>query len=408
MFLKFAWRYFRAKKSANAINIIAWVTTCVIGFATCCQVLVLSVYNGFEDLVKSLYSSFYTDLRIEPASGKVIQLSAADIQAIKNTTGIAAQSLIAEDKAILQGVAGQTYVNIKGVDEQYPQVSGLPGKIIAGNYTLSTNADSMPGIIVGVGVQNAARITVSEAFEKEIVVLTTSRRNVESADPLASLSEGEAAVDGIFAIQQDFDNSYAVTNLAFLKRQLGFTENEYSAVEIKLKPGAKLAVVKKQLQAKLGNKVKLLSLYEQNSNLYNTIRLEKWAIFAVLTLILIVAAFNIVSALSMLVIEKEKDIAILQSMGTGSRQLVKIFMAEGMLLGLIGAAAGIGLATVICLLQLKFHFVKMYGGSFLIDYFPVKMLATDFLLVCSTIVCITVLSSIVPALKAARQKHSLK
>ncbi len=406
MVAKFAWRYFRAKKSANAINIIAWVTTCVIGFATCCQVLVLSVYNGFEDLVKSLYSSFYTDIKIIPAKGKTITLSVAQIASIKKNPAVAAISLIAEDKAILQNADQQTFVNLKGVDENYNKVSGLPFNIVSGKYAVGGIDD--PKIVVGVGVQNAAAITINPAFATESVTLTLPKRNVESTDPLASLSEGTAEVNASFSIQQDFDNNYAVTNLAFVKQQMAFLPDEYSAAEIKLKVGSVIDEAKSSLQKQLGNAVVVQTLYEQNSNLYNTIRVEKWAIYAVLTLILIIAAFNMISALSMLVIEKQRDISILQSMGAGKWKIIKIFLAEGFLLGTIGAASGIALATIICLLQLKFKFIKMAGGSFLIDYFPVKLIASDFILVGSSILVITALSSWVPAFKASRQGLALK
>ena len=406
MIARFAWRYFRAKKSANAINIIAWVTTCVIGFATCCQVLVLSVYNGFEDLVKSLYSSFYTDIKIVPATGKTIMLTAQQIAVINNNPSVAAISMIVEDKGILQNGEQQTFINLKGVDENYGKVSGLPSKIVSGKYSVGTLDN--PALVVGTGVQNAADITVSPAFDAQSVIVTLPKRGVNSIDPLAALSEGHANVDATFSIQQDFDNSYAITNIAFIKQQMSFLPDEYSAAEIRLNTGTVIADAKSSLQKQLGDEVKVLTLYEQNSNLYNTIRLEKWAIYAVLTLILIVAAFNMVSALSMLVIEKQKDISILQSMGTSKWKIIKIFLAEGFLLGSIGAAAGILLATIICLLQIKFQFIKMYGGSFLIDYFPVKLLASDFLLVASSIFVITALSSWVPAFKASRQKFALK
>ncbi len=406
MFLKFAWRYFRAKKSANAINIIAWVTTCVIAFATCCQVLVLSVYNGFEDLVKSMYSSFYTDLKILPASGKTFLLTPQQQNAINALPGIAAMSMIAEDKAILQNGTQQTFVNAKGVDNNYYKVSGLPFKVVNGNFNVGILSN--PGIVVGVGVQNAADISMNTAFDKELITLTLPKKNVESSDPLASLSEGNVVANGVFAIQQDFDNNYAITNIDFLKRQMNFAPEEFSAAEIKIKPTVKPTEAQRQVEDLLGENFQVQTLYQQNSNLYNTIRLEKWAIYAVLTLILIVAAFNMVSALSMLVIEKEKDISILQSMGSPRSMIRKIFLAEGMLLGFVGAVIGIALATIICLIQLKFHLIKMGGGSFLIDYFPVKLLVSDFLLVSATIFCISLLASWVPAYKASKQMIVLK
>lgn len=180
MYLTFAWRYFKAKKSANAINIISWVTTGVIAFATCCQVLVLSVFNGFEDLVKSLYSSFYTDLKILPANGKTFVMDSAQIREIKLQPLIRNVSMIAEEKALLQNEDAQTVVYLKGVDENYPAVSGLPGKITSGIFNPGTLEN--PGIIVGTGIQNATAINVNPAFApppltiilpKKITLVTT-------------------------------------------------------------------------------------------------------------------------------------------------------------------------------------------------------------------------------------------
>lgn len=406
MYFNFAWRYFRAKKSANAINIIAWVTTGVIAFATCCQVLVMSVFNGFEGLVKSLYSSFYSDIKILPAKGKTFTLLPAQIDQISNMNLVEAASLVAEDKALLQNEDAQTVVMMKGVDENYGKVSGVPGKISSGIFETGT-ADE-PGLIVGYGIQNAVNIIVDSVFAPSEITVSLPKRHVNVADPLESIGQGNAKARGVFAIQQDFDNNYAITNIGFVKQQMNFEPDEYSAVEIKLKKNADIADAKSALQQLLPSGYTIQTRYEQNTSLYNTMRLEKWAIFAVLTLILVIAAFNMISAVTMLVLEKKKDISILRSMGGNSSLVQKIFLSEGMLLGIIGAAIGIGLASIICLLQLKFHLVKLQGGSFLINYFPVKLMATDFLLVAFTSLFIAFLASWFPSQKAARQPMELK
>lgn len=406
MYLAFAWRYFKAKKSANAINIIAWVTTAVIAFATCCQVLVLSVFNGFEDLVKSLYSSFYSDLKIVPASGKTFVFTSAQFNKIKEQPYVQAVSMIVQEKALLQNGENQTVVNLKGVDDNYEKVSGLPAKISTGKFNTGTIDD--PNLIVGYGLQNAAAITVNEAFAPTQLTLILPKRNSGSTDPTASISEGFAKATAVFTIQQEFDNSYAITNIDFTRQQMGLAADEFTAAEIKLKYGEDIQSRMEELQKITGDSLTVQSRYQQNMTLYNTMRMEKWAIYAVLTLILIIAAFNMVSALTMLVLEKKKDISILQSMG-GSRSFIrKIFLSEGLLLGGIGAIAGISLAVIICLLQIKFKFIKLQGGSFLIDYFPVKLVGTDFILVAGTAALIALLASLVPAIKASRQAIELK
>ena len=407
MYLTFAWRYFKAKKSANAINIIAWVTVGVIAFATACQILVLSVFNGFEDLVKSLYSSFYPDIKVTPVKGKTFLLTSAQLKSIQQQRGVKAVSMIAEEKALLQNEDRQTIVFLKGVDESYSLVTGVAEKTSEGLFNTGTAAE--PGIVVGAGIQNAAAIFIDHNLgSPELTIILPKKGKVSASDPMQSLSEGNVKATGIFTIQQDFDNKYAITNIDFVKQQMGFAADEYSAAEIKLDANADMYEMQEQLAPLLGKNYLVQNKYEQNTSLYNTMKMEKWAIYAVLTLILLIAAFNMVSALTMLVLEKQKDISVLQSMGADKKMILKIFLSEGLLLGGIGAFSGILMALAICLLQVKFHLVKLQGGSFLIDYFPVKLHAPDFLLVSSTVALIAFLASWFPARKAASQLIELR
>jgi lipoprotein-releasing system permease protein len=405
MYITFAWRYFKAKKSANAVNIIAWVTISVIAFATACQVLVLSVFNGFEELVKSLYSSFYTDIKIMPEKGKTFTLTPAQITLLKQQSGIKAISLIAEDKALLQNEEMQTQVYLKGVDENYQMVSGVPGKIVEGKFNIGVSDE--PGLIVGTGIQNAAAVNVDGRMGASMVTIILPKKGRVSV-PDQSLSEGNIKATGVFSIQQEFDNKYAITNIDFVKQQMGFATDEYSAAEIKLNDNADLLNIQLQLGKLLGNTYKVQTKYEQNTSLYSTMKMEKWAIYAVLTLILFIAAFNMISALTMLVLEKQKDISVLQSMGAHNNLILKIFLSEGILLAGIGAITGISMALIICFAQIKLKLIKLQGGSFLIDYFPVKLQVTDLLLVLFTVTFITFLASWFPARKAANQLIELR
>ncbi|RYG48709.1 MAG: ABC transporter permease [Chitinophagaceae bacterium] len=405
MYLQFAWRYFRAKKSANAINIIAWVTTSVIAFATCCQVLVLSVFNGFEELVRSLYSTFYADLKVSPHAGKTIFLTPQQISEVRKQPYVAAASLVVEEKALLQNGEAQTVVYLKGVDENYTRVSGIDDKIVRGEFAIGSVDE--PGMIMGSGIQSATGISTNPAFNTDPTTIILPKKTL-SKDPLESLSEGNVTATGVFAIQQEFDNQFALTNINFVRQQMALEPDEYSAIEIRLNEKENIEDRKADLIKLLGTNYKVQTKYEQNTNLYNTMRTEKWAIFAVLTLILIIAAFNMISALTMLVLEKKRDIAILQSMGSRRSQLRKIFLSEGLLLGVLGAATGILLAVVISLLQLKYEFIPLQGGSFLIDHFPVKLIWTDFLLVSGAALLIAFIASWFPAYKASRQPLNLR
>ena len=406
MYFTFAWRYFKAKKSTNAINIIAWVTVSVIAFATCCQVLVLSVFNGLEGLVKSLYSSFYTDLKVSPATGKTFVLTAGQINSLQQQHTVEYISMVAEEKALLKNHDEQTVVSLKGVDDNYSKVSGVAAKTNRGIY--NTGTTDSPLLVAGAGIQNAVGLNIDPAMQTGELTVILPKKNNSSNDITQSMSEGNLQAVGVFTIQQDFDSKYAITNIGFVKQQMGFAVDEYSAIEIKLKEKTDPVEAKDELQKLLGNNYAIATKYEQNTSLYNTMRLEKWAIYGVLTLILIIAAFNMVSALTMLVLEKRKDISVLQSMGADRKAIHKIFLAEGVLLGGIGSLAGILLAVIICLLQIKFRLVKIEGGSFLINYFPVKMIATDFLLVCATAVAIAFIAAWFPAYKASKQMIELR
>lgn len=404
MYLKFAWRYFKAKKSANAINIIAWVTVIVIAFATCCQILVLSVFNGFEGLVKSLYSSFYADIKISPAKGKSFVITPEKISELKKTGVIDAVSGVIEEKALLKNNEQQTFIHIKGVDENYEKISGVPQKIVSGVFDVG-NADN-PGLVAGVGVQSAAGMSVDTMYMPDEMVVILPRRTHVSAGIEDALSEGNVTAKGSFAIQQDFDNQYAITNINFLRGQMGYNSTEYSAFEVRLnnKVSEKSAI--KAIKAVLGNGFLVQNRYQQNSSLYNTMQLEKWAIYAVLTLILIIAAFNMVSALTMLVLEKKQDISVLKSMGSNATAIKKIFVTEGLLLGVIGTFFGLLLSLGIAFLQMKFKLLKLQGGSFLIDYYPVEIKLVDILLVVLTAILITFIAAWIPAARASKQPLS--
>ena len=405
MYLKFAWRYFKAKKSTNAINIISWVTAGVIAFSTLCQVLVLSVFNGFEDLVKSLYSNFYADVKVVPAKGKTFVMTQAQLNAIHKMSGVSGTSLDVEEKALLQSGEQQTVVLLKGVDSNYYQVSGVAKKMYHGVFNVG--ALDKPKLILGAGIENALGIQADRNLFP-VTVFLPKKTNSNSPDPLSALSEGNATTSGSFAIQQDFDNKYVITNLAFMKQQMNYKPDEYSALEISLSKPSQSEEFTKKLQDKLGGQFKVLTKFQQNASLYNSMRLEKWVIYAVLTLILIIAAFNMVGALTMLVLEKRKDISVLQSLGADSALIKKIFLSEGILLAVVGAGTGIVLALIVAFLQMKFHLIKLIGNSFLIDYFPVKLVVTDFILVALTSLIIAFCASWFPARKASQQMFNLK
>jgi len=401
----FAWRYFKAKKSTNAINIISWISIGAIVIGTAALILMMGVFNGLEGLVKSLYSSFYSEMNISAARGKTITVTNDQLQKLKGLSGVKNFSLVAEEKGLLQNGNYQSVVVLKGVDENYRYVTGVADHIIRGNYDLGTADD--PRLILGAGVENAVGVLADRNL-LALMIYLPKMNSSELIDPLQNISADSINTSGTFVIQQDFDNKYAITNLAFVKGMLGFQPDRYSGVEISLKDATVADNLKQQLQKIFGSEYKVQTRYEQNQSLYSIMRAEKWVIYAVLVLIMVIFSFTLVSSLTMLVIEKEKDISVLHALG-GSRNFIqRIFLSAGLLITLIGAGAGILLALLIAWMQINYKLIPLSGESFLIDYYPVTLKAGDLLLVAVTVIVIAVLASWTPSRKAALNEFSLR
>ncbi|MFT4093122.1 MAG: FtsX-like permease family protein [Niabella sp.] len=405
MYPLFAWRYFKAKKSTNVINIIAWICIVAIVVGTASLILVLSVFNGFEGLVKSLYASFYPDLKISPAAGKIMTLTGEQLKKLQSLESIKNFSLVVEEKAILQNGNYQSIVHLKGVDNYYKQTVSVNQHIYSGKFDIGTG--SKPLLVLGVGIESSLGIRAG-SDTGPLTIYVPRKSNSEQFNELEDISSDTIHTAGSFMIQQEFDNQYVITNLPFLRNAMKLAPNEYSGVEIALKDPARADVVAGQVAAILNKNYKVQNRYQQNESLYSIMNLERWVFYAVLCIILVVAAFNMVGALTMLVLEKQKDISVLNALGANRNLILKIFLGEGFLLAIIGGAIGMILALALVLLQQQFHIVPLQGGSFLIDYFPVELQITDFLLVTLTVFVVAFLASWFPALKASRQEFSLR
>jgi lipoprotein-releasing system permease protein len=403
--LRFAWRYFRAKKSTHAINIISWVSVTAITFGTAALITIFSAFNGFESLVKSLYATFYPDLRISSMKGKTILISADQIQALKKVNGVSGISMIVEEKSLLQNGSLQSVVTIKGVDKNYAKISGVDSSIYHGVY--ETGNLDRPGLVMGIGVEQSLGLQADRSIYPLTVYLPRKGTNPVS-DPLSAVSSAIAYPQGSFAIQSEFDNKYVLTDLDFVKNYMQYKTDEYSAIEVKTDQGADLKQVKENMDKILGNTSLIEDRYEQNRTLYSTINLEKWAIYAIFTLILVVAAFNIVGSLSMLVLEKKKDIQVLKSMGATDPLIQKIFLAEGVFIGLLGTLTGMLISLFVYYLQTRYKLIPLEGATFLIDYYPLKLLVSDFVLVGSTVFIIAMGSAWIPARRAAQEVMELR
>jgi lipoprotein-releasing system permease protein len=312
---------------------------------------------------------------------------------------------VAEDRALLQNHELQTVVVVKGVDDQYPKVSNLPTKLVRGRYELGTA--EQPRAVMGVGIENAIGV-LADRMLMPLTVYMPRKGITDMQNPLEALSEGMLVPAGSFTVQMEFDNKYVMTNLDFARQYLSYGPDEYSSVELAADQQERIPEIKQALQQMLGTAFKVEDRFEQNRTLYTTINLEKWAIYSIFTLILLVASFNMVGALSMLVLEKKKDIQVLRAMGASESLIMKIFIAEGLVLAGIGALGGVLLALLLYYLQVNYKLVPLQGDSFLIDYYPVKLVWRDFVLVVTTALGIGFLASWFPAYRASRQAFELR
>jgi len=361
-----------------------------------------------------LYSSFYTDLKVSPSSGKVIHISAAQLQKLKTIRGIRNSSLVVEEKALVQNLSAegdyQSVVYVKGVDENYRYTTGVADHLIhsdPNNKTFELGDSTIPKMIVGAGVEGALGI-VADRNISPLKIYLPRKSNSDQINLLEDISSDTIRTSDAFLIQQDFDNKYAITNIYFMKKALKLGPDEYSGLEIALTDPSSTASIKKSVKEIFSEGYLVQNKYEQNRSLYSIMNMERWVIYGVLCLILVVAAFNMIGALTMLVLEKQKDISVLHALGGHRGFIQKVFLSEGMLLALIGGGIGMLLALLIGWLQIRFHLIPLTGGSFLINYFPVKLRLMDFLLVGATVLFVAIIASWFPARKAAAQEFSLR
>jgi lipoprotein-releasing system permease protein len=401
----FAWRYFKAKKTTNAINVISWISIVAIIIGTASLILVLSVFNGFEGLVKSLYSSFYPDLKVSPLSGKEITLTPEQLQKLRSLKGIKNISLVVEEKALLKNGDYQSIISLKGVDENFTSVTSVQDHMVKGDFNTGTAEEAL--LVLGAGIENAVGVQT----DRNLIPLTIylpRKGEVSLSDPFKSLSVDTINTSGTFLIQQDFDNKYAITNLAFVKNMLSMDADTYGSAEIAITPNADIEETQDEVNKILGKNYLVQNRFEQNASLYSVMQVEKWMIYAILSLILVVAAFNMIGALTMLVLEKKQDISVLHALGADRSFIQNIFLNSGILLALIGGGVGMLLAFFIGMAQTKFHLIPLQGNTFMVDYFPVKMVYSDFLLVSFTVLVTAVIASWIPARKAALQQFILR
>ena len=386
-------RYLISKKSHNIINLISGISMVGVAVGTAALIIVLSVFNGFESVVKSLFSVFDPDIEITIVQGKTFHSNQVNEDQIRSLPGVISYTEVVEENALLYYKKQQYLATIKGVDSLYQHNSPLDSLLVTGEMTLQD--DSLDFAVPGYGIAYFLDIDMN-APDNFISVYIPKRKGNITGMPQESFYSELIRPIGIFSVQQDFDDKYMLVPLRFARRLLDYSD-EVTSIELRLAKGADTRRIQEKIATIAGPEFRVQNRFQQQEVLYKIMKTEKWAVFLILTFILIVASFNVVGSLTMLILDKQKDIGILRSLGARDATIKQIFFLEGLLITLTGAIAGLILGLLVCILQLKFGFVKLQGGgSFIMDSYPVQMMLTDFIYVFITIALIGIASAWLP------------
>lgn len=363
------------------------------------MIIVFSALNGFEGLVKSLYNSFYPEIIIQPAVGKVFEYN-EDLKAkLANTEGVLFISETLEEKALIKNGDQQVIATIKGVDEIYTQVTQLKDRVVRGKYLLNDQYHNNY-VILGAGLEYRLGVNVSDQLEQLKVYLPRRGRN-SSILPSQAFVSRSLFPAGAFSIQSDFDMKYAIVPLAISRELLKYDDNIVSQLELKINSTKSLTAVQESIKVNLGTDYIVKNQFEQNETLYQVMRLESWAVYFILSLILILAVFNIAGFLIMLLLDKKKDIFILKSMGADRSMIQNIFIYEGLTISFLGCFIGLILSIVIISLQQHFGFIKIEGATFVVSTYPFEMKWIDFVVVGLTVLGISFIAAYLPTRRIA-------
>lgn len=378
-------RYLFAKKSRNAINVISAVSVAGVAVGTMALIIILSVFNGLETMVSAIFNKFDPDIKIIAAEGKTFIPDTSRLKLLANVDGVLCYALAIEENALLKYGDRQTIATIKGVDDNYAMVSNIDSSMFDGEFILSDEKGrnyAIPGI--GVAQYLGLRVNFVEPLNI-IVPRRTGSININADEnPLKKIYIHPS---GIFEVEKDYDSKYVYVPIA-ITRELTENEEGVTSVEIKFTGKTDPVKVQKNITKIFGKGFIVQNRYEQQEIFFKVMRSERLAIFFILTLILIIASFNIIGSLTMLIIEKERDIEILKSLGADNNLIRKIFIFEGWLISITGAFAGLFLGFIICWLQHKYGLVKLQSESLMINAYPVVMKLKDFLIVPVTVLLI--------------------
>lgn len=391
----FAKRYLFARKSANAINIITGISVFGITVGTAALLLVLSVFNGFEDLLGGLFGYFNPEIKITAIKGKTFETDSSTLASLRAIPEVAFVSECVEEIAFFEYEGSQDFGTLKGVDAHFARVNNIDSTIREGGYFFARGERHFA--VLGAGLRNKLSVNVNNPIHTLRIYMPQEKSGALD-EPFKTRFAYPA---GTFAIQQEFDNQYVIADINFVRELLNASERTVSSLEIRCKKDVNLTAAKNAIRQIIGENFQIRDRYEQNEAFFKVMQLEKWMGFAITGLMLILMSFNMIGALWMIVLEKQKDISILKSMGASDGLVRKIFLSEGLLLTGIGLLLGILVAVMVYFGQKTFGWVSIPQG-FLVESYPIAMRWTDFPPVVVTVLGIGWIASLIPAIRAMR------
>lgn len=390
-------RYFFSKKKKSFINFISIISMLGIGIGTMALVIVLSVFNGLEDLNRKIFKSFDADIKISPKNGKSFLIDKEKLTKIKAIKDVWYVTEVIQDNALVKYENSQMVVTLKGVDETFQTYSRLRDSLVEGNFVLTR--DSIDYAFIGGNVYAALNISLQNIIEP-IEIWYPRNRKSYSLNPDDNINREILNISGVYSLEQLHDD-YVYVPLEIAK-QLTEYGDKRSAIEIQVKPNANIAQIQASVKSILDENFLVQNQDEQNASLFRAIKIEKLFIFIALIFIIGIASFNIFFSLTMLVIDKQQDLKTLFAMGADEGLVKRIFYSEGALVSFIGAIVGLILGGIICFMQERYGIIKMGMESSIIDAYPVKMQLSDFVFTAVSIIIITLLASYLPAKRAAK------
>jgi lipoprotein-releasing system permease protein len=397
-------RYLVSKRKKNFINIITLLAVVGVGFSTCALVIVLSVFNGLEDLLRSLNNSFDAQLKIEATLGKSFVRSDSLLDVIQSTEGVALVTEVIEDYAYVRYRDATQIVTLKGVGDNFLDQQRIPAHSIRAGE-LKLKKDGKWYALVGQGVSNQLGVSVYDLMYPLQVYYIKNTRSTSTTDPSNLYAQMNIAPGGVFSNIQNIEEQYILVPLDFAQQLLNYGDKRTS-LEIKVRDGYSISKVERALEEKLGEKFQVLSEEEQHQDLYKLLRMEKLFTFLAFVLLIGITSINVYFSLMMLALEKKKDISVLSAMGANKYLIRNIFLTEGALISTIGAVLGLIIGGIICWIQQTHGLVSMNMVNSITPGYPVKMDWVDFLIIISVVVIITLLLAVRPALVASEYKSS--